>query len=704
VSFLAPLFLAAVAGVSLPILFHLIRRTTREKTVFSSLMFLQPTPPRITRRSRLEHLILLLLRCVVLCLLALGFARPFLRQPVADDRPQGPGRRVLILVDTSASMRREGVWSQATAKAAGVLGSLGPADQAAVWTFDRQIHSLITFEQWSALGVAERPATASQRLNKAAPGWAATHLGNALVNAAAALDEAQTQARDEAFKGPRQIVLISDLQEGGHLDSLPSFQWPKGIELIVEPIAGKRTSNAGLQLLVDSEEARKEADPAVRVRVTNSSDSRREQFKIGWARAEGGGFLGAPVELYVPPGQSRVLVAPSPPSGLPAEHLVLEGDEETFDNRVHLVPVEPARANVLFLSGGSGQDNQDLLFYVQRAFQETRRQVVQVVSRSASAPILPGETDRVALVIANDSLPTDRVGGVRRLVEEGRHLVFVLKSTQGAAVLARLLNVDSIAAQEAPGTRDALLGEIDFQHPLFAPFAEPRYADFTKVHYWKHRRLDISGIAAARAIARFDDGDPAVIEVPMGKGLVLILTSGWHPGDSQLALSTKFVPLLYTMLERAGGGAARINQYMVGDEVAPPRGAGTGSLQVRKPDGSQVTLTNQQAFVETDLPGIYLFGSAGEQGRFAVNLDGSESRTAPLSVDDLEKLGVPVKPVTGSAAQAAAQKRHLLEAELENRQKLWRWLLVGALVVLLLETWVAGWFARRAVTPAETAT
>ena len=61
-SFLAPLFLLGTLAVVGPIIFHLIRRTTREQTPFSSLMFLQPTPPRVTRRSRLENLWLLLLR------------------------------------------------------------------------------------------------------------------------------------------------------------------------------------------------------------------------------------------------------------------------------------------------------------------------------------------------------------------------------------------------------------------------------------------------------------------------------------------------------------------------------------------------------------------------------------------------------------------------------------------------------------------
>src|SRR5215210_5454890 len=115
-SFLAPLFFLGALAVVGPIIFHLIRRTTREVTPFSTLMFLQPTPPRVTRRSRLENLWLLLLRCLAVALLALGFARPFVKTELPGAaQAAGAGKRIVILVDTSASMRREKLWDEARA-------------------------------------------------------------------------------------------------------------------------------------------------------------------------------------------------------------------------------------------------------------------------------------------------------------------------------------------------------------------------------------------------------------------------------------------------------------------------------------------------------------------------------------------------------------------------------------------------------------
>src|SRR5262245_34810547 len=116
-NFLAPLFLLGAFGIALPLVFHLIRRTTREQTPFSSLMFLQPTPPRLTRRSKLEHILLLILRCAVLCLLAVGFARPFIKSNAPTLSGPAATKRVVVLVDTSASMRRANLWRTARDKA-----------------------------------------------------------------------------------------------------------------------------------------------------------------------------------------------------------------------------------------------------------------------------------------------------------------------------------------------------------------------------------------------------------------------------------------------------------------------------------------------------------------------------------------------------------------------------------------------------------
>src|ERR1051326_7728796 len=155
-NFLAPLFLVGALAIAAPVIFHLVRKTTRQRTVFSSLMFLKPSPPHLTKRNRLEHILLLLLRCAALCLLAAGFARPFIKHILPPTSSAEPPKRVVVLLDTSASMRRANRWSDARDKAQSVLQELGPADRAALFTFDQQITPLVTFEQWNSSGPADR--------------------------------------------------------------------------------------------------------------------------------------------------------------------------------------------------------------------------------------------------------------------------------------------------------------------------------------------------------------------------------------------------------------------------------------------------------------------------------------------------------------------------------------------------------------------
>jgi hypothetical protein len=699
-SFLAPLFLLGAAALALPVVFHLIRRTSREKITFSSLMFLQQTPPRMTRKSRLEHIFLLLLRCLVLCLLALGFARPFLQRPLSADPAAGAGARVVVLVDVSASMRREGLWAEARARAERVLRGASPADAVMLVVFDRTSRTLVNFEQWASASPGDRAVLASQRLGEVTPGWGGTHLGHALLNAVELLEEQTTGPAPTP--AARRIVLVTDLQAGAHVEGLQGFEWPRGIEVVLESVKARRPTNAGLQLVTSHDESEKFAgDEELRVRVTSAASSKREQFRLGWARPGSTEFAGATVDVYVPPGQSRVLTTPKAPTNSPTDRLLLVGDDEDFDNAAFVTTADPEQVNVLFLGREDEKDPAQLLYYIRRAFQETRRRALRVVVRPAFSPLLPRESEPVPLLVVSDPLVPVAASRLRSVVTNGATALFVMKSPALADTLAAVAGVEKVPAEEVSGDGYALLGQIDFQHPLFAPFADPRFSDFAKIHFWKHRRVDASVLPGARVLAKFDKGDPAIVQVPLGRGSVLLFTAGWAPADSQLALSTKFVPLLYSMLELSGATSSQTSQFIVGDTVPlGPTNAATPTL-VRRPDGRQAPAASGNRFTDTELPGIYTVFSGSDTQRFAVNLDPAESRTDPMLIENLDRLGVPLKtPAPAVAAQAAARAR-LHAVDLEQRQKLWRWLLATALVVLVMETWIAGRLTQGSPAPAE---
>lgn len=700
--FLAPFFLLGALAVALPVIFHLVRKTTRERTVFSSLMFLRPVPPRLTRRNRLEHILLLLLRCAVLCLLALGFSRPFIKHVMPENPSAEPAKRIVVLVDTSASMRRANLWSDARDKVEAVLRKISPADHVALFTFDRQLTPLVTFEQWNSTAPQDRVPLAQSRLAETTPGWSATQLDQSLIRAAELLADTD----DGHAAGPGQIILISDMQEGSRLAALQGQEWPKGIEVISERVAPRATGNAGIQLMADAGDTQRSTTATgVRIRVNNVPDSKQEQFRIGWARADGG-FVGKPTEVYVPAGQSRVVKLPVPEAGASSDRVVLKGDEEDFDNTVFVVPAETARLNVLYIGSDLETDSRQPLYFVRRAFQETARESVRVVAKQPSALISATDVDAATLYVVTDALPETLAHSLRDQVAQGKTLLFAPTTAAAASSLGSLLGLGRLAAEEASSGNYAMLGEIDFRHPLFAPFADARYSDFTKIHFWKHRRLDTSAISDARVPARFDNGDAAIVDIPVGKGRVIVFTSSWHPADSQLALSSKFVPLLYSALELSGGSLSAVAQYSVGYTVPLPADlARAGSAAVIRPDGSSLTLAaGETNFTQTFMPGIYRVNNGANPKCFAVNLDATESRTAPLPLDELERLGAPVHAQIADAAREVQRKVRFENTELESRQKLWRWFILGTLAVLLIETLLAGWTARRRMLQGEATT
>lgn len=417
----------------------------------------------------------------------------------------------------------------------------------------------------------------------------------------------------------------------------------------------------------------------MRVRVSNAADSKREQFKLGWARpsAQPGAApesVGTPIDVYVPPGQSRVWNVPLPKGAADLNLITLRGDDEEFDNAVYVIPAAQQRANVLWIGTDVAEDVKQPLFFLRRAFAETPRVAVRITAVTPGAPLLPDDVKAANLIFLADAVSSETASALRAQALEGKIVVVAAKSTAVGPALGTLVGREGLAMDEAKPSNYAMFGEIDFQHPLFAPFADPRFSDFTKIHVWKYRRLDATAIPGARVVAKFDNGNPALIEVPAGKGKVFVFAAGWQPEDSQLAVSSKFVPLMWSLLEMTGSVGTVVTQYTVGEKVG-------GEVRTQ--------------------PGIYAITEPGRQVRVAVNLDPNESRTAPLSADELEQLGVPLAKAKVDPAQPVDNKTFLQGIEAENRQKLWRWFIAATLAVLLVESALAGWTARRAALQTE---
>jgi hypothetical protein len=699
-NFLAPLFLLGALAVAAPVVFHLIRRTTRDRTRFSSLLFLQPDPPRLTQRSRIENWLLLLLRAAALALLALAFSRPFLRTETPLNSNPGKNRRLVILVDTSASMQRDGLFPAAREKAEELLRGAGPADQAALWTFDATTRRLMDFTEWTALPAESRAATASGRLAEVKPGWGNTQLATALTTAAERLAEIPP---GETSPGGGEIILISDFQEGSRVEGLQGWEWPREVFVTSIALTPKQTGNAGLQLAPDSSPLAAGEAPQARVRVWNAPDSTGEQFQIGWA-ATGEAFTGPAQDGVVPPGQSKVVSLPWPAASALPSRILLKGDTASFDNTVFTAPPAVVEVAAWYFGEESLTDSKTPLFFLNRALPESRQVSVKLNPVPPEAPlpvILPGQP---AIFFANGAVPPAQATFLHQQLQSGRTALLIL-SAAAAPALAEITGTGAVPLEDIKPTTYGMLSEIDFKHPLFAPFADPRFSDFTKIRFWHYTKFAATALPGSRVLARFDSGDPALVEVPVGQGRLMVLASGWQPEASQLALSSKFVPLLSSLLEWSGAVITPPAQFFAGQAIALNLLGltGVGPVSVRHPDGTTTTVTPEAgAFTEATQPGLYTATGGILTKTFAVNLDPAESRTLPFPTDELDRLGVPVRQA-GAREPGHSNSDPAPAVETESRQKLWRWIMIAALTVLLIETLLAGLSARRVPAPGGSA-
>ena len=681
-SFLAPLFFTALAALGVPILIHMIQRQRTEVIEFPSLMFVRKIPFHSLRRQRVRHWLLLLLRCAALALLIAAFARPFFQSAVLV-AVTGGSREVVILVDRSYSMGYGNRWERARDAARGVVRDLAPDDQATLIFFDASAQS-------GARSTTDR-ASLLAAIDGAEPGAGVTRYGPALQLAQSIFEDSD-QPRLEAF-------LITDFQRIG-VDSAANTMLPPGTVLTPvsvadeDEIANISVSGASVQrdFFSGSERA------VVTARLANRGNETVESLGVS-LELTGRELESLPVTVEAN-SSATLTFAPFTleDTAMPIS-VRAEGDALPRDDVFHFT-VTPGDVVGVLVVGSAGAADSNL--YLQRALAIGSSPSFRVTVRSVDQ-LTTDDVAAAGVVVLNDvGLPGGQIGAaITRFVEAGGGLWVVL----GERVRWPGDDLDLLPGPfDEPADRDGrggALGFVDYSHPVFEVFSTPRSGDLTGPRFFRYRPLDTRPETAV--LARFDNGAAAMAEHSVGEGRVLIWTSTIDSFWNDFALKPIYLPFVHKVVEYLAAYAAATPYLTAGqvlDLARYPGAAGLdvagGNLVVRDPSEDRVSVGSdgRAGFIELTDQGFYEVRDTDAAGSasvmVAVNVDPSESNLERVDPQEL------VAVATGRAAgdRSVTTERELRPEDLERRQTLWWYLLIGALGFLASETVVSNRLSR----------
>lgn len=652
-SFLSALYLIGTAAIVAPIMIHMIRRAPKDNFQFSTLRFLSSTPETVSKRSKIQHWLLLLLRALAIILIALAFARPyFVSEDMAGDKEKKAV--VMFMVDMSASMNREGVREKLDAKLKERLSQLKITDDVAMCIFEKTNYEKVSFKVWKTWPREERKKQMLQHFKNFRFGWAESNMSVSFVQAADTID----RHLDEFGGKKADLEIFTDGQQGKGLDEVRSFSWPKRINVVVHNIEASQ-DNASISLVDINAE-----NQQVKVKISNPEESKDLNLKVEMKTGE---IVASTENISLVSGKNRFMVfdLKKLPSGTKQFSVEISGDKESYDNKVYCLIPKIAKKEIVWL-GEKRTEAKDDSFYFNILCDSREDLELNFDGESLVKPNF-----KPSLLVVDRVITEEELKPIQSYMKNGGTVLFLLKSLEQKLSLEGLSG-EKINVSEAQASDYFLLSEIRFDHWLFQPFIESKFKDFSTIYFWQSRQILLGEKSSFSVLAKLDEGIPAVLAKSFEKGEMIVMNSSWGKEDSQFALNSKFIPFINALVTASTRHSENLLHYSSGD----PR---------------IKTLTGNADSWRGLSPGFYDFDEGAEKRILAINLSPLESKMKLLENVDYESAGIPyVKQSILAEHEKSRYESEISSASTEvKNQGIWRYLLIAAVIILLMESFIA---------------
>lgn len=728
-----------VAGAAVPIIIHLLNRRRYRLVEWAAMRFLLESQRRNRRRLRVEELLLLALRCLLILLVGLAIARPQSSTAILPIATRAAESRYIIL-DDSASMgvkRGSGTtFAAADEDLAHLAENLPKEDQLAIYL------TSMRGKPWFAL---KHPAPKDNLL----PRLKALTVSDTRGGLAETLSAVGQAITEKGSGNVNKVDLVSDFRRVDFSPGQAGKALGQQLSALVAGKAELAMIDHGLavsgnltveQVVLRTRQAIVNTETWIGVTIRNHGEQAVNEVRL---KVEiGDVVLPARVLAGIPAGQSRTVEVPCvfPVVGPAVVKVQLGADSLEADNAAWLAlnvhqalqvlivdgevdPANPQRSESFFLKfaldpleDGSFGNKPEVRSYENIAGEDFGRYDLVIL---AGVPELPGEMDdRGGLVY-----PT--LEALKRYVAEGGGLAIftgekINLEFYNGPMFDNGAGLSPMRMSPAVGDAGARQKFVTFRTssavniPMLRAFQADTEEFARRLRFYRYNpAVDVmavnlpASVGAARTLIRFSDdsASPAIVERRLGKGTVMMFysTASTRWNDWGKATTLTYLPVMNDMvayLARSGGddltapvgtpirlgaaelrGQPRVNLKTPGSPLLEelPVDTRSGQRELVYPD------TRWAGVYELTLPG----GGESDRAegpaviRLARNIDPAEGDLAKATRGELTA-------AVGSEAYTYIDRNKASASApgMEPLREYWRWLLLAVLLLAALEVFL----------------
>ena len=704
--FLTPSLLGLLAFASVPIIIHLLNRRRFQRIDWAPMKYLKLTIKTNRRRLRIEQLILLAVRTLLIIVLICAIARPVLSATGLGAWLSGSSRMSrIIVIDDSLSMGyqtdRRSAMESARAAAAEVVKKIGTQDSVTAFSTSFPANQLVHEAH------IENPDKLISDINK-------------LTVTATRSDWAGTfKSIDQALAGAafptREVTIITDMRKTGWSAAISdtAARWSaNGVAVTLVDVGSSATANVALlSFELEDPVVLPGAEVKVHAMIRNDTANNITGAQAVLSVGEQARQVILPELLAGKVTDVPLLVSVQKPGQLPVK-FELPADGFPDDNRRWLMlNVRPSLELSLIDGDPSSQPFESAADFLALAFSvgaEPWHVDKRTDSDWASARFQTSDV----LVLANlSSISPERIAELEQKVTDGMGLM-IFAGEQVDPVLynqrlykegSGLLPVRLEKPIDEPVT-GLVVEQLD-QSPLsslsrIAPAALARIRARKFMSVILPARTD-----NVRVLARWNDAaaHPAVIEKRFGKGRVIFWTVSANKQWSDWPIDPTYVLGVRSAAMSIARTDAHTDHVAAGSPLRYILEEGLGATEIRiaapgkdqsetafltKPDKGPAYLS----YAQTVNAGAYNLSWKDSTGKanqhsFVVNSDRAESELTPIAESELRGYFGGLKP---TIIHYVSGKNSLAS----QGREIWRMFAYTLLALLVFETIFAVWVGR----------